>query len=751
MPFAQPRSMVVVSLVLLLLVAPTARALSPDPAREMFGELRLIDEVTPGREQPHHHFTESEKSVSEVRDVLGKPTRVIPNTGDKGRYVAWRLGQGKGLEAKRAYVLELDYPEDAPRTMFIHNRGSETSRGLHTGPTVGDVLRGRYVHANPESIQYPLSGRHETFRMLFFLQDRFPEIKIPRDNEHPRNLTPADGVPVIVSQWKAANAPLSQGAAVSRVALYEVVDPAALRLPIHYPPAGLPRRHLFWREEMSDAVVNAKTPGWSNDVDWFEAKAKLMQFLGMNTFTTDMLEFGHNQGWDSGPGGPNWMNASSSPQRWEKVLRMLADGKYDFTVLPYYEYAGSVGGDSPGTKKLARPLADQPAYTHITWSEHAYADVTEPAILADAKKVLDLTIGRWKDVMPFTGAWIRPRPSHMPVSFSDNALAKFSKEKLNGRPVTRDELRQRGLLYQQYLAWWNVQRKTFLVALRDHLRSTSGNPDAIVLFTADPSEPGVSLPGTKVVTDDVPLWQRVIADKKLEIEPVALEQVVAGDQHLKAQLAPAPTWGSWEWEHSIPRPDPDNYKDTDGVVLSYAFNKLYTVLSPTAFDAFRTKAGLAIVRHFSLNEHEVEEELLGYFVVDVERTGPHVMHAEVLAMANGDPWYIGYLSGHQFNRGFPQYARRFNQAYLSLPALPSEVVAGAASEKDVVVRAIPTDGHGTWLAVANTSMTPKGEVVIKLPAGEAVTDAATGKPLDAPDGQLKLSMDAAELRAIHVR
>lgn len=722
-----------------------------EPSRDIYGEVRLIDEVIPGAEEPRHMMSESEPGVSTIETILGRPTRVIPNTGETARYVAWRLGQGRGLKANGTYLLQIEYPEDQPRTMFIHNRGSETSRGLHTGDTVGDVLLGRYVNSNNESLNYPLSGRHEAFQMLFHLQDQFVELKMPREQKFPRSLKPADGIPVIVSQWKASNAPLSHGAAVSRIALYEVTQPEALKLPINYPPDGLPRRHLFWREEMSDGVVDKNDPGWNNDVDWFESKAKLMQFLGMNTYSIDLLEFGHNQGWDSAPGGRDWVNEHHNPKRWENVLRMLKAGGYDFTVLPYYEYAGSVGKNSPGTRKFARPLSDKiQAYTHVTWSEKAYADVTEDIILEDAKKVLDLTITRWKDIMPFTGAWLRTRPSHIPVSFSDNALAKFSKERRGGEPVTREQLAERGALYREYLDWWFEKRKAFIMALRDHLREKV-DPNAIILFTADASEPGVSLPGggTKVVTDDVDKWKAVAAEKNLKIEPVALDPSLAM-QHLEAQLSPRPTWGDWEWDHSVPGSDPQRYQDTEGVLQTYSFNRVYTVCSPQALEAFRMPSGLAMMRHYTLNENEMDEAV-GYFVIDVDLTGPLMMHAEVLAVANGDPWYIGYFAGHRFNRGFPQYARRFNQAYLSLPALPSEVVSDAASDQQVVVRAIRTEQHGTWLAICNTDVRPKENVTIRLPEGIQVTDAATGAPLEAANGQLQLSLDAAELRTVHVK
>ncbi len=722
-----------------------------EPSSEIFGKTRLVDVLIAGSERADQMFAESEPGVSQVRTILDQPTRVIPNTGEKARFVSMRLAVGKGLKVGAAYVLRVEYPEDEPRTMTIHNRGSETSRGLSTGPTVGDVLKGKYVSSNPESVQYPLSGKIEAFEMLFYLQERMCDVKLPRDKSIPRDVLPADGVPVIVSQFKASAAPLSAGAAFSRVALYEVLEPAKLALKINYPPDDLPRRHLFWREEMSDNIVNNDVdPGWRNDVDWYESKAKIMQFLGMNTFTIDMLEFGHNQGWDTSPAGPGWMNVSKSPERWESVLKMLQQKKYPFTILPYYEYAGSVGGNSPGTKKLARPMGDETAYTHIEWTEKAYADVSEPAVLDDAKQVLDLTITRWKEVMPFTGAWFRSRPSHMPVSFSDNALAKFAKEANDGQPVTRDELQKKGAEYETYLRWWDGQRKAFLLALRDHLRK-SVDDDAVILFTAEPGEAGISLPENPVVVDDVAAWERDAASTKADPKPIALQQVIADDLYLKALRTPTFTWGKWEWQHSVPIADPQNYKDVDGVLMTFPFNRIFTVSSRKAFDAYRNKSGLAVIRHFMLNEDEMDDTM-GYFVVDVDRTRQHMMQAEILAMANGDPWYIGYLSGHNFNRGFPEYARRFNQAYLSLPALPSVIVEEASNDEAVVVRVIQTEKHGSWFSVINTAMTARDQVTLQLPAGvKDLTDAVTGQPIPQANGKVTLSLDTAEMRVLRGR
>jgi hypothetical protein len=224
--------------------------------------------------------------------------------------------------------------------------------------------------------------------------------------------------------------------------------------------------------------------------------------------------------------------------------------------------------------------------------------------------------------------------------------------------------------------------------------------------------------------------------------------------HLGALSTWNDNWDKWEMNHSVPPNDPQNWKSSEGALLTYTFNRLYTVGDPAAFDAFRTKSGLAAVRHYPLNENEMNvgnDEILGYFVADVERAGPHCMLAEARAVAFGDPFYLASLPGNTYNHGFPQYVRRFNAAFLALPALPSEVVADAASDKEVVVRQIKTPKDGTYLAVVNTGMNAKQAITIKLPAGQKIEDAATGQAIEAKNGTLTLTMDPAELRAIRVR
>ena len=735
--------------------APEKKLPATADAGEPFGMLPLVDEIVCGEDDPAHPLVESAPGVSAVEDILGQPCRVLKTEGTP-KYFAYIIGKGKNLKAGNAYVLTVEFPEDKARSIFILNRGCETPRGVYTGAAMGDTIF-THTNNNNESLQIPLSGAYRTWQMFFNLHDRYTGIEMYRESKA-RTMTPADGFHVIIAQADEANVPMSAGAAAWRIRLFEVSDPAKFYAKIKLPPAGLPRRHLFVREEMSDQVISSKKQeerGMDKDADWYEHKARLRKLLGMNTFTTDLLEFGHNQGWDSGD-DEKWFNQAGHPKRWEEMLKML--GKYDFDVLPYYEYAGGPGPEGMGSKKLARPLTKEGPYTHITWSERFYADVTDPGTLAEAQKMLDYTIIRHKDKVKFLGAWFRVRPSHIPMSFHDNALARFASQVNDGVAVTREQLIADKALYEKYCGWWFNKRKEFLVGLRDYLRK-NGVDGAMILFTADASEPGPSIQGNGVVSDDVEAWKKALAgEKHKDLKVLPFDDVAANDLYLKALTAPHPTWGEWEWQHSLPTADPQRYKDTDGVLLTLPFNRAYTVASPKPFDLYRGPSGLALIYHFPLNENVMNVEktpILGYFVSDMERSGPYCMLAEARAMANGDPTHIGYLTAASYNRGFPQYVQDFNAAFLALPALPSEVLAGAASSKDVVVRAIKTEGQGTYLAVVNTGLTEAKDVTITLPAAGAVVNAATGEELasseQAAGGKITVSLRPCQLMSLLIK
>jgi hypothetical protein len=121
------------------------------------------------------------------------------------------------------------------------------------------------------------------------------------------------------------------------------------------------------------------------------------------------------------------------------------------------------------------------------------------------------------------------------------------------------------------------------------------------------------------------------------------------------------------------------------------------------------------------------------------------MMSEVRAVAEGDPWYIGYMHANSFNRGFPEAVRDFNRAFLALPAVESRLVKDACEDPEVVVREMA----GGYLAVAHIGWTAKPGVRIRVNGRQAI-DAATGEDIAVRDGHIELNLRACQLRAIRV-
>ena len=119
---------------------------SVDPNLWMFGALlrsnpnHALQEVDLATVEPDWTHP-AEVSPSEVQTLLGSPARVLP-PGSEWSAMSYTLGEGLGLEAGTDYMLELVYPEDVSRSMFVINRGAETMRGFHTGAALGDALGG---------------------------------------------------------------------------------------------------------------------------------------------------------------------------------------------------------------------------------------------------------------------------------------------------------------------------------------------------------------------------------------------------------------------------------------------------------------------------------------------------------------------------------------------------------------------------------------------------------------------------------
>ena len=146
--------------------------------------------------------------------------------------------------------------------------------------------------------------------------------------------------------------------------------------------------------------------------------------------------------------------------------------------------------------------------------------------------MLDLTVVRFKDKASFAGVWLRPR-SQLPIGFGDatrGTLRSRSQRREGGiaRQLTGDQA-----LLDRYYDWWYGKRREFLEAMRDHLRQAGVNPNAVILYTADPSEPGTTFPTweKQFVTDNVADWKERLEQGSTKrqnstVTPIDLKDVV---------------------------------------------------------------------------------------------------------------------------------------------------------------------------------------------------------------------------------
>jgi hypothetical protein len=712
-----------------------------------FGELPLVQEVHPAADDSGVEFMQSTGDATRVETILGTQTRVMPH-GDQPAYFAYRLGKYKLLEPGKAYLLAIDFPEDAARSFTIANRGGEFIHGIHTGQALGDVIF-TYTNNNLESLDVPLSGEMQTFRQLFYLSDRTGPIRLMR-NPEPRPNEAEDGFWVIFTVSDKLSAPLSKGAAIARIRLFEVPEPEQYDQPLTLPPDDLPHRHVFFREEMGDLSINSAATeerAFADPIDNYRYKARLQKFLGMNTMAKDLLEFGATQGWDTG--SSDWYYAHKFPDLWQGVIAIAAEE--GLNLLPYYEYAGAKGRLGLGFEQRAEPLSGRKDFTHIRWSESARADLTDPDTIEDFKKVLQMTILRHRDKADFVGAWLRPRVSQMPIGFADTTRERFAREKGRATTPTRMELRDDASLLGAYYDWWFEKRKQFLVTMRDYLRE-NGVEDAHVFYTPHYGEPGPSLFETgwsnamALVTDQPEKWREALRGEEAyeRIKVMPYQEVAEGGWQGRMAKRWPKTWSVWEWHHAAPPADPRRYADTPDIYMTYPFNRLYTVERGSGIGEYAAGGeGIAAIRYYPLNEN-TRGGLTGYFVADYERPGSLSMIEEARAVAHADVRFLGYLSGYNFNSGFPEASRRFYANFLALPALPGEIVDDAADHPDIVVRRIPTDGHGTFYAVVNTGFTPVEGLDLSLPGG-APKRVVGGRIVDGP-----IDLQPAELLTLHV-
>ena len=674
------------------------------PGLEDYGALTLIDEIDCANDT-EHRFREYPAGVSSVQTILDVDTRVMSHQANTCCYVSWRVGEGKGIVPNEPYVLVVDYPDDAPRSVTVFNFGNATRHGYHTGWTAGDSWKPPYVTQSLESWPVPYSGETKQLVQVMVPFEKSKQYngsstRIPMDT---------DGFDLNFGLIKADEAPDSVGLAISAIRLYKIDSYDVARPSIPYPAEGLPRRIVTSREEMGDGDDFA---GFAHPQDFYKGRAKMIRLLGMNTCSKDLLEFGYMQNFRS---TTRWGQAANY---WDEIVDNLA--AEDVDIFPFYEYHGSRGSagwgyveaNKPWTLNSAKDASWKYLFSNQSYVYNCMMDMTSDEAIWDLENLYDVTIKPYLGKANFRGMWIRNRGA-MPMGFSQNAIDRFNSA--TGRNVTRADIYNNGNygntdLYKAYRAWWYGKRCNAFKALQSYIKNDLGS-DAKVYYSNTIEEPGefwANWGNPKTVLLGTAADQKYQGKDFNEYTGKNWRANVgwtASDYWSQALNADCPTWGNYEVHHSAPADDPHNYTNLSNVALCYPFNCVWTVAAGIGDQRYRNASGdLPFVRHYSLNENDFKDasgnEICGYYTCDWDHAGRAVMVAELYAMDYNDPTMLAYLFTANLVRNDSTYVREFNLNYLSLPALKGEAIRGGCWSETFTVRRYVTN-KGTYWAVIN--------------------------------------------------
>ena len=728
---------------------------------ECYGSLTLVDSIDCAADTTHR-FREHPAGRSYVTNILGRATRVMHHQTDSGAYVSWRVGEGKGIVPNDPYVLVVDYPDDAPRSVSLMNFGNGTRHGYHTGFTVGDSMSPPYVTQSLESWAIPYSGEWKQV-----VEVMVPYKKATQYNGGSRIDVATDGFDVDFALILQKEATDSVGLAVSAIRLYKIDSYDVARPKIPYPADGLPRRIVTSREEMGDGDNHA---AYSDDpTEFYKGRAKMIRLLGMNGCSKDLLEFGYMQNWDTQGRGWKWGYANDY---WTKAVEYL--GLEDIDILPFYEYHGSRGSGGIGYNQTYMPWTleaakypDRKYYfsNQLTYVSNCMADMTDDETLWDLEELFRLTVFSLKDKANFRGMWLRNRGG-MPMGFGPRAIKRFNDDTgrtAAGTGVTNTNIYNNGdyagtALYNEYRAWWYGKRRDLLARLRSYMDSNL--PGAVLYYSNTAEEPGEfwanwSNPLTVMEKTDAGYTFQGKTFIQMSGKTKARTSVgwTAGDYWSQALNADSPNWGNYEIHHGGPADDPHNYTNLSGVALCYPFNCVWTVAADHA-SRYRTAGGdLPFVRHYSLNENDLKDSpnppsgnnICGYYTCDWDHAGRSVMLAELYAMAYSDPTMLGYLFGSNLCRTDSTYVREFNLNFLSLPAMKGVATRGGAWPDTLTVRKYAVAADTNYWAVINCDSKPWSGLIDFGTSKPTIWQTVDGFPLDLVNGKGEVELDPFQM------
>ncbi len=677
--------------------------------------------------QSTYFDTTHENGFSEVHDILGKPCRVTDNWG----WFAYELGHGK-IKQGDHYLLEVEYPEDEPRTFVIYNN-NPSNPGFHTGNTLGDPwTRQRFMCTS----KMPLSKTYKVWQGF----------STGKPNYY-----------VSIHSTGDIAAPFSHGAAVRTLRLYKIETPMS-RLPfpaINYPPAPLPRRQLILLQE--DAA-----PFGANYMHE-------LRNYGINTYAPVALHYSGKGTGEANTGRIYWQSKLFDPERYNIVPpptqldKCLADAqKVGMDILLTFEY----GGTSRLTEDAIAIKPDGSKYKYIfgakknaagkcvmRWINDWYCiDIAHPAVAEDFGLIMDEFRTVFLKYPNIKGVELTHRFNAWQISFSNYELNRFAKETGVKIPDGSQADRAKWVIenaLDKYYHFFYEKKREVMLSIRDHLQSIRPDLKLHVLnYVSDDHLPFGSIlqkwtePKGKQIDEFLKTPGKVCLPEfndnilSLPDQNVQLDlRVLLEDYRRNDQLQP----GIY----------PPLYRNDKGIALWAPVHYEYTANSSTYLDFFRTGEGVSVADFWIYNEDCLNNNKMARVpgLQGTEHAGPFCMMEEVMTTALVDPPRIGIRMGY-FRRGFPKYSRAFSCAYLALPALPSKVVDTGIKDTDIVVRKIETN-MGIYYAIINRGfdLTGKNLRLKCFAKNTKLKDLVSGKVITSNNGVWEIIMSPMQLRS----
>jgi hypothetical protein len=722
-----------------------------------YGSLKLVDvvdcstaldtEVHPYLQssfaEPLQQFNTPGSAVDvSVNTVLGKPARECGYG-----WFAYRVGRGT-LTPGDTYLLRIEYPEDKPRYCPIEIQVGQNYMdvGWRTGVTANDVY-------DP----WPLSGGWQYYDVVVPLGALTPDGRSETigaggagdgDARHGFWVSFLNKIKpgYQFSPWQG-------GPAVATIKLYEI-SPAA-NAPAITRPAGLPNRVLCvdWERQPTAVPAHlvdyAKLMGYSA-VSPLTLKWAFQNFAdpvaGYDSINVDAAHYWVTGTYVQGSGQAPPAAVPGVPSVHVQYLQATKDSGVDY--IPRFEYGGSydlpVAAQAIGADGLpARP-------NRFGVAGHLVANLLDARTWADLAAFIDSLINPYAAAHPqLKGALWRIRSDRIQPSYGPADVALFCAETGTAKPSGLSDAQQAawaatGEVGEAYSTWWQGKRAAFhqqLVALLKSYRSDL----TLYYYNWDPDKFAIMRPD---------LGQAAF---------YTLLNAFGGPTTYAADRAARATYTAADYTNAIytgdsagwlgtSRPDyalrPELYAAVPGMRLMAPAQWLCYADKPEYLNYFQTADGLAVSNAVSYDEagaRYVNPKFEGNMMLP--GGGPFSMAVELLAYYHGDARTMNYTV-YTYGRGFADAHRRFAQAFLALPAVPGNVVAG--TQTDVKARVYPT-ANGTYVGIAYKGYTATtvtvdvpgtwtpSTVVTNLVTGEAVGTVIVG-------GKLRITLDAGPMQ-----